>query len=120
MPEEQIVAPNVRTRIAQALRTALWSLLSPTIVLSLLAIALAEVFLGPLFGMKWALCGLATAMVAVGLILAMGVSRIEALGSWAQKICAGISSLHDEEMAKLAKSRQSAAPPEPPLPSWNM
>jgi hypothetical protein len=116
MTDEQNAVPSPWMRM----RAALWLLLSPTLSLSLLAIAIAEALLGPFLGMKFALCGLATAAAAVGLILAMGVSRIEMLGNWAQKIYDGVVSLHNEEMAKLTKSQQSAAPQEPPLPSWKM
>jgi hypothetical protein len=120
MSDEQNAVPSTWARVTQSIRMALWLLLSPTFSLSLLAIAIAEALLAPFLGMKWALCGLATATAAVGLILAMGVSRIEMLGNWAQKLYDGVVSLHDEEMAKLSKSQQRAAPQEPPLPSWNM
>jgi hypothetical protein len=117
MADEQSGNPGGWARLAQCARNALWLLLEPTISLGLLAVAIIEALLSPFLGWHFALAGMATAAVAVGLILAHGALGIQYLGSWAPRIHEQLISLHDEEVKKLTEPQRRAAP-EKPLPSW--
>src|SRR6266478_5956758 len=106
-------------RIARVVSAAQWFLLSPPVAMSLLVVAMIEALLSPFLGWRFALASLATAAVAVGLILAHGAMGVQCVGSWLAGIHTQISGLHETEIKNLAtKSQQRAAPPEKPLPSW--
>lgn len=114
MADEQEGRLSGWMRALLRVRGALWGLLDPTLHLGLLAAALAAAVSSPFLGMRWALCGLATAAVAVGFVLAHGAIGLQRIGGLVQQI----QRQYDEEVQKAAAEPQRRAAPEPPLPSW--
>jgi hypothetical protein len=121
MSDEQKTSPIAWTRVIRYARMALLQLLEPMIPMALLAVAMIEALLSPFLGWRFALASLATGVVAIGLIVAIGASWVEMLGCWLQRIHEQLVGLYDEEIAKLTKSQQRTEPEKPgPGPSWRM
>lgn len=117
MADEQNAKPTSPTGIARIVCIAQWQLLQPIVAMSLLALAMVEALLSPFLGWHLALASLATAAVAIGLILAHGALGIQTLGSWAAGIYQRLDSFCGQE--KSSESQRRAAP-EPLTPPWKM
>ena len=101
-----------QTRIARTVWAAQYFLLQPLFAMSLLVVAMVEALLSPFLGWRFALASLATAIVAVGLLLARCDLGIQTSGSWLAGIFQRLNTLYGEE------SQQR--PVEKPGPSWKM
>jgi hypothetical protein len=82
--------------------------------IGLLWLAVLEALLAPFFGMKFALCAIATAACALALFLALLGLGIDLAGSWLISIHEKLTSLHSEELQKLVTSQRRVVPSEPP------
>ncbi len=114
MSDEQNAVPSAWTRITQRV---FWEIMQQRVSLSLLALAMTEALLSPLFGWHLALASIAIAIVAIGLVLVHGALGIQCVGSWLQTIHQQITNLREEEEKKKQVPQQSAAP-EKPFPIW--
>jgi hypothetical protein len=95
-----------------------YALLRIRFIVTLLAVALVEALLAPVWP-RLAIFSLATAAVSIGLILANCSLLVSELSMRAQQIHSGIVSLHDEELQKLAQGQRRAAPVAPPSSRLN-
>jgi hypothetical protein len=119
---EQSPNNNTNSRakeIALRVRWILFKLLNPVLALCLLALGIGEALAAPFLGVKWAMYALATVGCAIALFLGLGGLALDFLGSWAQQIHQGITSLHEEELRKLSQSQRRAASEKPFASSIN-
>jgi len=112
--------PNLKgwARVSQPIRVALWAPVKTSFALILLAVALVEALLS-FFDWHFALASLATAMVAIGYVLAYSGVWLSYLGNRADQIHGQLISLHDEEVRKMAQSQGRAAVPQGPFSRTN-
>jgi hypothetical protein len=105
-------------RVVERVSIVFYALLRIRFIVTLLAVALVEALLAPVWP-RLAIFSLATAAVSIGLILANCSLLVSELSMRAQQIHSGIVSLHDEELQKLAQGQRRAAPVAPPSSRLN-
>jgi hypothetical protein len=84
---------------------------NPLIAVGLLGAAVLAAIVGTVAG-KLALIfgGIALAISAIGVFLLVGLIALDSLNGRAAEILSGITSLHSEELQKLAAAQQRPAP----------
>jgi hypothetical protein len=86
----------------------------PLLGLGLLVASIPAAIVGTLTGNSRPIfLGVALALSGVGLLVLTLLLSLEALNGWASGILSGITSLHDEEIKKLANAQRRPSEPRP-------
>jgi hypothetical protein len=92
----------------------------PLFALGVLTTSILTVIAGTTAGRwEWTLAGIGLAVAAMGLFFLVLLISLDSLNGWAREILSGITSLHSEEMQKLAGTQRRSAPEQPMSPFKN-
>ena len=86
----------------------------PLFALILLVASVLAAIVGTIAGKwQWTLCGATLAISAIGLFFLVLLISVDSVNGWAREILSGITSLHSEELQKLAGAQRRPAPEQP-------